>query len=281
MIHELPTFEIGRDYSRLGDLHAHFGGSRQSGISYSASHPVIFVFTGDSGEKYGYKDGFDEAGVFSYFGEGQVGDMTFRSGNKALRDHALNGKAVHLFKTLGKSRPVRYLGEFQVASYHIDRGPDREGKERGVIIFHMLRVGTAAQAPDLEDTAIVNTSDDGRSLGEARLRALEACSSESGNAGTRAVRTLYSRSQDVKRYVLLRESGKCRGCLRLAPFVNRQGQPYLECHHTNRLSDGGLDHPRYVVALCPNCHREVHIGENGNALNDRLRAWLNENEPPT
>ena len=28
--------------------------------------------------------------------------------------------------------------------------------------------------------------------------------------------------------------------------------------------------PRWIVALCPNCHREVHYGINGDELNQRL-----------
>ena len=43
-----------------------------------------------------------------------------------------------------------------------------------------------------------------------------------------------------------------------APFITPDGQLYLEVHHIERLSDGGPDHPRWVVAVCPNCHRRAH-----------------------
>ena len=60
---EIPNFTVGDEYSRLYDIHMNYGGGRQGGISPSADCPAIFVFTGDSGEQYGYKDGFDSAAL--------------------------------------------------------------------------------------------------------------------------------------------------------------------------------------------------------------------------
>ena len=34
---------------------------------------------------------------------------------------------------------------------------------------------------------------------------------------------------------------------------------YLESHHVTWLSRGGYDLIDNVVALCPNCHRKIHI----------------------
>ena len=63
-----------------------------------------------------------------------------------------------------------------------------------------------------------------------------------------------------------------------APFARPDGTPYLEPHHTRRLSDGGPDHPRWVAAVCPNCHREVHHGTKGQEKNRSLQALLAELE---
>ena len=53
--------------------------TRQSGISPSASHP--FIFSGSTGEAYGYEDGWQQAEqTFLYSGEGQLGDMNFTRG---------------------------------------------------------------------------------------------------------------------------------------------------------------------------------------------------------
>ena len=273
----IPSFVVGQEYMRQRDIHRNYGGSWQNGISSSAVCPDIFVFTGDSGAQYGYKDGFDEAGVFSYSGEGQTGNMVFKSGNRSLRDHAKDGRAVYLFEALGKGKPCRYLGEFVVANHSTARGPDKAGAQRDIIVFHMMRVDSIQDAPTLGDEAAVVPA--AGSLKEARARALAACSGPAGPAGTAAVRTLYQRSRAVRDYVLMRAGGSCEGCGSKAPFLGIDGQPYLEAHHTTRLSDGGLDHPRFVAALCPTCHRRVHYGLDRRDVNQRVSDWLVVNEP--
>lgn len=59
-----------------------------------------------------------------------------------------------------------------------------------------------------------------------------------------------------------------------APFMRSNGEPYLEPHHTRRLADGGPDHPRWVGAVCPTCHREIHHGQSGRTKNDQLQKKL-------
>lgn len=266
---EIPNFTIGREYNRREDVHRNYGGSWQSGISTSAACPAIFLFSGDEGEQFGYRDQFDSAYVYSYTGEGQVGNMEFKAGNRAIRDHAKDGRALYLFESQGKHRPKRYLGEFALANYSIKRGLDRNKQERDIIVFHLLRVDTLQEALDAPTLPSRATT-----LEESRKKALEACSGVAGSAGTQAVRTLYERSKSVRDYVLLRSKGTCEACAKPAPFLGADAQPYLEAHHTTRLSDGGVDHPRYVAALCPTCHREIHYGQNGAALNEKLRGLL-------
>lgn len=272
----IPQFVVGQEYSRRDEIHLNYGGSRQSGISSSATCPAIFLFTGDTGEQYGYRDDFDPSGVFSYTGEGQVGDMEFKTGNRSIRDHAADGRALYLFRSLGKGKRQQYLGEFVLANYSIRRGPDREGNERSVIVFHLLRVDATQEAP-----ASVNHPTKSISLSEAREKALAACSGVAGAAGKQAVHTVYERSKAIRDYVLLRAKGKCEACTEPAPFFGRDAQPYLEAHHTTRLSDGGVDHPRHVAALCPTCHREIHYGQNGQELNKNLVDLLAHLEPIT
>lgn len=115
-------------------------------------------------------------------------------------------------------------------------------------------------------------------LTQARQKALQACSGKKGAAGQTAVRTVYERSRDIRNYVLLRAAGKCEGCGASAPFLGLDGQPYIEAHHTTRLSDGGLDHPRFVIGLCPTCHSLVHRGADGATYNKSLRAVLEVKE---
>ena len=54
---------IGQEYKRK-ELHDQFGGGRQSGISPSAKTDIIFIFSGESGEQFGYEDGWQEDGLY-------------------------------------------------------------------------------------------------------------------------------------------------------------------------------------------------------------------------
>ncbi|GAB3482291.1 HNH endonuclease [Azotobacter salinestris] len=264
-------FEIGKIYHRQKDLHPQFGGSWQSGIASSAQAPVVFLFTGDSGEQYGYRDALDEHGVFSYTGEGQIGDMTLTGGNAAITNHAANGKALHLFKALGKGKGQQYMGEFACAGYSWARGPDREGNDRNVIVFRLVPVDRVVEEalPGEAESLPKPTS-----LSEARHLAIQAASASTEVEPGSSVRRLYRRSEQVREYVLMRANGICESCRKPAPFKRKDGSPYLEPHHINRLSDGGLDHPQYIGAICPSCHREIHHGAHGKTKNEELRAYV-------
>ena len=89
-----PEFEVGTNYNRW-ELHDVYGGQRYSGIATPADHSLIFIFTGDSGEDYGYKDDFKPDGTFLYSGEGAEGDMTMEGSNKAIRSHRQENKDLH------------------------------------------------------------------------------------------------------------------------------------------------------------------------------------------
>lgn len=74
--------------------------------------------------------------------------------------------------------------------------------------------------------------------------------------------TSFSRDPKVKAWVIKEASGKCECCGGCAPFTTAEGEPFLEVHHLRRLADGGSDTVTNTVALCPNCHRELHYGIN-------------------
>jgi 5-methylcytosine-specific restriction protein A len=70
----------------------------------------------------------------------------------------------------------------------------------------------------------------------------------------------YQRNPDVVAAVLERANGHCERCRNPAPFLRSDGTPYLEVHHSIGLADGGPDTVANALALCPNCHRELHYG---------------------
>lgn len=270
------AFEVGQIYDRRADLHTPFGGSLQNGISASARSPVIFLFTGESGKQFGYhdSDGYDEFGVFHYTGEGQTGHMSLTGGNLAVLNHSQDGRSLHLFRALGKKKGKslgqRYLGEFVCANHSWHEGPDKKGDTRKIVVFHLAPIGR------VDEAAIGASSDETvpMTLAEARSLAVRSTVAEENATPGSAIRNLYKRSVRVKNYVLMRAAGNCESCNEEAPFKRKDGSPYLEPHHINRLSDGGLDHPRYIGAICPSCHREIHYGANGEAKNNQLREYV-------
>ena len=73
----------------------------------------------------------------------------------------------------------------------------------------------------------------------------------------------FRRNPDVVAYTLKRSNGKCELCGIDAPFFKaKDGNPYLEVHHWKTLSEGGDDTVDNSAALCPNCHKEAHFGQN-------------------
>ncbi|MDW3205553.1 MAG: HNH endonuclease signature motif containing protein [Alphaproteobacteria bacterium] len=255
-------FKVGETYNRRADIHALFRGQQQGGIATPAKHPVIFAFTGSSGAQHGYADGWTDHGVFRYFGEGQEGNMRWKGGNKAIRDHVPDGKDLLLFETLGGGQ-VRCMGQFVAAGHEWVEAPDRRNAPRQAIVFNLVpleRIGEGEA--DLEELPT--------DLLELRRRATDAATGGGAGKPSDAKRSCYTRSAIVKAYVLSRAKGVCESCGRPAPFKTQKGAPYLEPHHIRRLSDGGPDHPSYVGAVCPNCHREIHYGQNGMLLNAKL-----------
>lgn len=63
----------------------------------------------------------------------------------------------------------------------------------------------------------------------------------------------------ISMYVKRLADGHCDLCGEKAPFSDKEGNPYLEEHHVKWLSEGGEDSVDNAVALCPNCHRRMHI----------------------
>lgn len=69
----------------------------------------------------------------------------------------------------------------------------------------------------------------------------------------------YFRDSYVSKYAKRRADGICQLCNKPAPFIDNDGNPFLETHHIIWLADGGADSTENTIALCPNCHRKMHV----------------------
>ncbi|MBM3605120.1 MAG: HNH endonuclease [Alphaproteobacteria bacterium] len=258
-------FEKGRVYNRRADIHARFGGQQQGGIVTPADPASpIFLITGQEGEAHGYEDTVRPDGVFEYSGEGQAGDMQMIRGNRAVRDHAEEGRDILVFRKVRSG--VQYEDQFVCEGFHLRDAPDTTGQMRKAIIFELRPLSALFDAD--EGTSIPG----GIALADLRSRAIAAAKVAPGQR--QAVVTAFERSRLICTYVYARADGRCEDCRAPAPFNRPNGTPYLEAHHIRRLTDGGPDDPRYMIALCPNCHRAAHFGAAREDAKARMLSFI-------
>ena len=201
-------------------------------------------------------------GVLHYTGMGKSGDqsLTFMQ-NRTLAESSANGVGVHLFE-VHKPKVYSYVGQVELTSKpYQDTQTGDDGKSRKVWIFPVAPVSGSAKPVSLEALRAEEElhAKQARSLSDTELKARAA---QSGNrqVGVRAAVTQqYQRNPWVAEYAKRRAAGHCELCKEPAPFPKKSGEPYLEVHHIEWLAKGGSDTIENTVALCPNCHRKMHV----------------------
>jgi 5-methylcytosine-specific restriction protein A len=276
----VSPFEIGRKYERRELLDFVGSKQQQTGIIWGARQPgcVICTSGGRHSKRVGYEDGPSGDGIWSYVGQGGAGDQSESAfANKMLIDGT---RSVLLFLTReataaearkqgNYSKRYEYAGAFHVAGYEIvapETGP-RLGDR-------LIKFSLAPAIDDPESLAVdlATATADLSSLRKAAIGASKVPETRQSLA------TYRERSLAVRKYALARARGSCEWCKNKAPFVDRNGNPFLEVHHILRLADDGPDLPANVVAVCPNCHRAAHFSEDMLAFRDALAARAREIE---
>ena len=74
-----------------------------------------------------------------------------------------------------------------------------------------------------------------------------------------AVATMRKRNPYLAEMAKRRARGVCQLCGNSLDFHDSAGRPYLEAHHIVPLAKDGADAITNMTALCPNCHRKMHI----------------------
>jgi 5-methylcytosine-specific restriction protein A len=200
-------------------------------------------------------------GIFHYTGMGQTGDQSLTSTqNKTLAESDTNNVGVHLFE-VDREGEYRYQGLVQLAANpYQEMQPDQFQTDRYVWVFP-LRLQEGSSVPVnkqefhssqvLREKKIKNLSD-----AELATKAQKAPK----RAGERTVTsTQYERDPYVSMLTKRRAKGICELCNCEAPFKDSKNQPYLETHHIKWIAENGDDSIENTVALCPNCHRKMHI----------------------
>ena len=202
--------------------------------------------------------------VLHYCGMGQKGDQRLDSAqNRTLAESRVNGVAVHMFEVYAKNR-YTYIGPLELAGDpYASTQDDADKKPRRVWVFPLRLV--TGEPPALPASTVQEIEKrqrkQARRLSDAEVAARAA--RNGGKAGCRAsTTTVYVRDAYVAEHARRRASGRCDLCLQEAPFKDKSGEPFLEVHHVVWLARGGEDTIANTVALCPNCHRRLHLLDN-------------------
>lgn len=157
-----------------------------------------------------------------------------------------------------------FQGEVELVSkpYQVNE-PDINGNIRKVWKFPIKKVDNTLPTPISEDEIIKNEKKSEKSLNAYSYEELrEKAYGVDGIVSERPVVTMHrARNPYASKHVKNRANGICDLCGKEAPFNNKDNTPYLESHHVIKISDNGPDVVYNAVALCPNCHKKLHILE--------------------
>jgi len=239
------------------DLVQMFGIGNAGGMRWSSRNSSLVLIADHT--KSLYDDRWD-GDVLRYTGMGRVGDQVMTGQNLRLKRQPETGIAVHLFEVF---EPYKYVYAGPVAlvsAVESERQPDEEGNPRLVYIFPLKLVAGQPPTPTTEQIVRIRRERQ-RQLKRKSLEKLKQLADAAG-AQTPGYRNVaagqYDRNEAVAEYVKRAAKGQCGLCEQPAPFETSDG-PYLESHHVIHLTRGGADKISNAVALCPNCHRRMHV----------------------
>lgn len=199
--------------------------------------------------------------VFHYTGMGQVGPQSLEfMQNKTLAQSAKNGVGVHLFE-VDTPQQYRYEGRVLLAGKPYEESQlDSTGQTRTVWMFPLKPV--TGEIPTITKSEFeqhqIQREKKARRLSDDELVKRAAAAPEKPGERT-TTGTSLERNPYVAEVAKRRAKGICQLCETPAPFKSKRGEPYLETHHVQWLSKGGADSLANTVALCPNCHRKMHV----------------------
>lgn len=212
-----------------------------------------------------YDDQWNNDGIFNYTGMGTVGDQNINfNQNKTLALSKQSGIKVYLFESY-KDNEYYYDGEVELyGSIFQAEEIDAKGNLRTVIKFPLKRVDSSKEIViDYDDieTSISEKSKSLKKLSSAEIKS--KAKNIDYHTVSKEVKTTYrERNQYIAEYTKERAKGICDLCGKEAPFRDKKGIPYLESHHVVTLAEGGPDAIYNTVAICPNCHRRIHVLKN-------------------
>ena len=245
-----PGINIG-DHLTNNELCQLFKCGNMGGMRRSKKTGTLVIISDHT--KNFYHDEWKD-GVLHYTGMGKNGDQVLVGNQNGTLYHSdTNGVNVHLFEVLEKS-VYTYKGNVKLAAQPYQAAQETfDGEMRSVWIFPVKPV------LDIEEWAIEVMEKEAVTLSNTELyKRVKAVKCESRKPRTVETK-VYDRDPYLKELVKRIAEGKCQYCGETAPFIDKNGEPYLEEHHVTWLARGGSDTIDNVVAVCPNCHTKAHV----------------------
>lgn len=250
-------FKIGQVVTH-GDIIDEFKCGNMGGMRRSKATNSLIIISDHTKDLYEDKWFGD---VLHYTGMGKKGDQDLNfMQNKTLAESDKNGVGVHLFEVLVSTEYI-YRGLVSLVGepyQEMQKGED--GVLRKVWVFPLkLQTGsqTISEASFNKYIKEKERIAEKLKIDELKERAEQ---NESEKVSSRSITSnVFIRDAFVAEYAKRRANGVCQLCGQKAPFYNKEGIPYLESHHIEWLSKGGSDTIENTVALCPNCHKKMHI----------------------
>jgi 5-methylcytosine-specific restriction enzyme A len=203
-----------------------------------------------------------EGDILFYTGMGTKGDqkLDFMQ-NKTLFESNTNSVVVHLFEVFKKGEYYYHGLVSLVDEPYFERQLDADKKFRNVVIFPLKLIDGYSENSINKD--LLDESEEIKKKSVQKLSDFEVrdrVSEYNVKPGQRRVFSInYQRNRLVSENAKREAKGICQLCGYPAPFNNIDGTPFLEVHHIIWLSRGGFDSVKNTVALCPNCHRKMHV----------------------
>lgn len=209
-----------------------------------------------------YDDQWTEEGILNYTGMGTKGDQSIEfAQNKTLAIAKEKGIKVHLFESY-RDNEYYYIGEVEVAGpITTAKEKDTEGKLRKVLKYP-LKLKQESQRVIIKEESLKNSvkikEKQAKKLSYEELKK-SATKMKNKTYCKKIITTYRERNPIISQYTKRRANGHCDLCGSKTPFDNKKGEPFLESHHIIMLAEEGPDVSYNTVALCPNCHRRVHV----------------------
>ncbi|RMI13556.1 HNH endonuclease [Cellulomonas triticagri] len=251
---------VGEEHPSRTDVYDFYGGDKVGGVVTLPGDSTVNVFSDADGP---YED--DPPTItepFGYRGQGLEGPQKLsQRGNALLESARVAQEAVRFWH-----RPSG--GSFTFRTWCVVLGRTWVHDQQRAQLQWMLQAVPGPERGDWPD-ALQLALDEAAALAEDEVIGPEAKPDPTyaelvdrvesrGQGRTRlgAPRLDYPRSAAARRAVLVRSGGSCESprCTGMPAERNRSDEPILDVDHIKDLARGGDDHPRNMIALCPNCH---------------------------